>query len=594
MSFFEFNIGVSGLYAAQRGLSVTSNNIANATTEGYSRQVLRQEASKALSGMGVGMLGTGVTTTGIERIRDAYLDIKLWKQNASLGEYNIKTTQNSLIESVFGEPNDEGFTKVISDLFGAFDNLSIDPTQAERKAALKQSIISFCKYFNNISASLSSFQQDLNFELKSKVEEINTLAAKVASLNSQIYQAELYGDDANSLRDQREMCVDRLSELINIEAQEVETIGVDGQVRKEFVVKAAGQTLVNHLTYRELGVVVRGEAEQKINDLAQEIADLTQIINNSPDPAAVTQAQLDRSQKVTELAVTSRQKVQEEAGPPYQVTVGGQVVVDNETAIKLPTKWNDQDVEGLYDVIWKDGLPFNMSDENMSGELKGVIDVRDGCGTGTNVAYNGIPYYIKRLDSFVQQFAKTLNEIYNQGNTSGKDYYLFTYTDGSSSGIPKQNLGNPPDYSLITAANFSIAFDIFEDSSKIRTNLGDDPLGYIYGTPTNQNPSSNDLILQLLAQKDNIKMFKEGDPKDYMISIFSELGINSQEAIMYQKTQTSVTNSIKNQRRAISEPDVNEEFINLIKYQQAYQAAARIITTLDNIYETTIFKMGSF
>lgn len=587
MSFFEFNIGVSGLYAAQRGLSVTANNLANATTEGYSRQVLRQEASKALSGIGVGMLGTGVTTTGIERIRDSYLDLKLWKQNASLGEYTIKTTQNSLVESVFGEPSDAGFTEVINSLYSAFDNLSMDPTQPERKAALKQSVISFCKYFNNISESLSGFQQDLNFEVKNKVDEINMLSAKVASLNQQIYQSELYGDDANSLRDQRELCVDRLSELINIEAKEVELIGVDGQVRKEFTIKAAGQTLVSHLTYRELGVSVRGEKEQKINDLSTQIADLTKAIN-AGDTSLVAQ----RDQKISELKKISN-KVVENNGPPYQVTVDGNVVVDNETAMMLPTKWNSQDKEGLYNVIWKDGLPFDMSDQNMSGELKGAIDMRDGCGTGANVEYNGIPYYIKRLDSFVQQFAKTMNDIYNTGNT-GVPYYLFTYTDGNTAGAPEKDLGNPPDYTKITAANFSIALDIYQDSSKIRTNLEDDPLGYISGTPSNPNPSNNDLLLELLAQKTNTKMFKEGDPKDYMISIFSELGINTQEATMYQKTQTSVTNSIKNQRREVSEPDVNEEFINLIKYQQAYQAAAKIISTLDGIYETTIFRLGSF
>ncbi len=587
MSFFEFNIGVSGLYAAQRGLSVASNNIANATTEGYSRQVLRQEASKALSGIGVGMLGTGVNTTGIERLRDSYLDLKLWKQNASLGEFSIKTTQNSLVESVFGEPSDAGFTKVINDLYSAFDNLAMDPTQPERKAALKQSIISFSKYFNNISESLSGFQQDLNFEVKNKVDEINMLSAKVASLNQQIYQSELYGDDANALRDQRELCVDRLSELINIEAKEVETIGVDGKVRKEFTIKASGQTLVNHLTYRELGVEVRGEKEQKINDLSTQIADLTQAIN-AGDASLIPQ----RDQKILELNTISNNVV-ENAGPPYRVTVDGKVVVDNETAVMLPTKWNSQDKEGLYNVIWKDGLPFNMSDQNMSGELKGVIDMRDGCGTGAKVEYNGIPYYIKRLDNFVQQFAKEMNDIYNKGNT-GTPYYLFTYTDGNSLGAPEQGLGNPPDYTRITASNFSISLDIYQDSSKIRTNSEDDPLGYISGTPSNPNPGNNDLLLELLAQKSNTKMFKEGDPKDYMISIFSELGINAQEATMYQKTQTSVTNSIKNQRRQVSEPDINEEFINLIKYQQAYQAAAKIITTLDGIYETTIFKLGSF
>ncbi len=102
MAFFEFNIAMSGLFAAQRGLQVTSNNITNATTTGYSRQQLSQTASTPLSGIGVGMTGTGVSTTGITRVRDSYIDSKLWTQSAKLGEYNIKVTQNSLIEGVFG------------------------------------------------------------------------------------------------------------------------------------------------------------------------------------------------------------------------------------------------------------------------------------------------------------------------------------------------------------------------------------------------------------------------------------------------------------------------------------------------------------
>ena len=90
MAFFELNIGMSGLFAAQKGLQVTSNNITNATTKGYSRQQLGQQASTPLGGLSVGMVGTGVSTTGITRIRDSYIDSKLWAQNAKLGEYNIK------------------------------------------------------------------------------------------------------------------------------------------------------------------------------------------------------------------------------------------------------------------------------------------------------------------------------------------------------------------------------------------------------------------------------------------------------------------------------------------------------------------------
>ena len=101
-------------------------------------------------------------------------------------------------------------------------------------------------------------------------------------------------------------------------------------------------------------------------------------------------------------------------------------------------------------------------------------------------------------------------------------------------------------------------------------------------------------ILSLLGQKNNKDMFKEGDPKDYMVAIFAELGINAKEAEMYQSTQVAVTNNLKNQRLSVSQVDTSEEFTYLIQYQQAYQAAAKIMNTIDGIYETTIFKLGNF
>lgn len=116
-AFFEYNIAMSGLFAAQRGLAVTSNNINNAATPGYSRQVLGQQASKALPGFGRGMHGTGVETTSINRVRDSYIDVKLWNQNPKLGEYKVKTEQSALIESVFGEPSEAGFTKIFDNFF---------------------------------------------------------------------------------------------------------------------------------------------------------------------------------------------------------------------------------------------------------------------------------------------------------------------------------------------------------------------------------------------------------------------------------------------------------------------------------------------
>lgn len=561
-AFFEMNIAMSGLFAAQRGLSVTSNNIGNAATKGYSRQVLDQRASKAMGGMGIGMVGTGVETVQIRRVRDSYLDSKLWSQNDTLGEYTVKTEQNALVESVFGEPSDAGFTAIFNDVFAALDDLTKLPSEGERKEALRQTLIGFSKYYNSASQTLSEFQRDLNFEISAKVDEINMLSKRIESLNKQIYQQEMHGDISNSLRDERELCVDRLSQLVNIEAKEVEVVRADGKKEMQFQVKANGQMLVDHFESRTLTVQARATGD----------------------------------------------------------------------------KLNKQDVEGLFDIKWEDGLDFDMNDINLSGELKGLIDMRDGCGvksqgdvTDEDVTYKGIPYYIKKMDTFVQEFAKTMNEVYNQDG-SGKQvthnvsvpdglggmidvevpkHMLFSYTENGKKVPAKAEdflLRNDAgqlidekgkvlatgetaviDYSKITAKDFSISDTVYEGSENIRTNFEHDPT-----TGDNPNESNNDLLLALLKQKDNKHMFKEGDPKDFMISMFSELGISTKEAKMYQKSQTNLTKTIENQRLSVSQVDTNEEFMNLVKYNQAYQVAAKLLTTMDGIYETTIFKLGNW
>ncbi len=652
MAFFEFNIAASGLFAAQRGLSITSNNIANATTPGYSRQVLGQKADNPLKGMGVGMLGTGVATTNVVRMRESYLDTKLWSQNDKLGEYRIKTEQSSIIESVYGEPSDVGFTKVFNELFKGIDDLSKLTDEMERKTALRQQMISYTKYFNNISASLSGFQRDLNFELKTKVDEINLLGSKIQSLNSQIYQAEIYGDDANTFRDERDLCVDRLSQLVNVETKESE-VTIDHKTFKQFSVKIAGQTLVDHLFIRELGITVRGAKEDEMNRLAAQLlkdtdewkatptpttpaetaamnaleAKITGTLNNLKklDPSLVVTGEFDDPSKLDYLV-------------NYKIELGSSTLIANDQQTMLTRKKiNSEDIDSLYDVVWKDGLPFNMADNKMSGEIKGVIDMRDGCGTASHVTYNGIPYYIKRMDDYIRKFAETMNEEYSKdadgyiiletisppvpplkeatfkkidsngdmqyydkdkklltpaefsANNYQPKYQMFTYTNGSSIGDPEANPDLSNNYKNMTAANFSISKTIYDGSGNIRTNYEHYP-----ESDTNPNISNNNLLLALSAQKYNKKMFKEGDPKDYMISIFSELGINAQEANMYQKTQNTITKNIQNQRQAVSQVDTNEEFSNLIKYQQAYQAAAKLINTIDGIYETTIFKLGNF
>lgn len=635
MAFFEFNIAMSGLFAAQRGLQVTSNNITNATTKGYSKQELQQQASNPLSGAGTGMLGTGVSTTGITRVRDAYVDSKLWLQNTKLGEYNIKVTQNSLIESVFGEPSESGFTKVFNNMFDAISELSKNPTSGEAKIALRQEIISFTKYFNNVSTSLKQFQQDLNYELKAKVQEVNTLATRIQSLNKEIFQAEIYGDDANTFRDERDLCIDRLSQIGNVEVVQYEE-QIDGNTVQKFKVRFAGQTLVDHLNVNTLNIEVRGEKEKAIDKKVEELAALHEKLKgaNGTDATIIKES---IAKVEAELKNISSDIIIENGNVNYLnkelLTIDG-----NHTPTiqkKMYTgKQNEQDIDDIYDVVWNSGMRFDLTDENLSGELKGIVDMRDGGGTGSAVTYNGIPYYIKRMDNYVREFAKAMNEQYStdrdghieintittldgkqvsyiekdkEGNIIGcydadknklvlttdeledvkhnynTKYKLFTYGTGDVLGMPEDGSEiRGGDYSKITAENFSISKELFEDVNNMHT------------TYDASDVSDTSFLLALSSQKNNKHMFKEGDPKEYMIAIFSELGINAKEAKMYQSTQIAVTSTIENQRLSISQVDSTEEFTNLIRFQQAYQAAAKVMNTIDGIYETTIFKLGNF
>lgn len=636
MAFFEFNIAMSGLFAAQRGLQVTSNNITNATTTGYSRQQLSQTASTPLSGIGVGMVGTGVSTTGITRVRDSYIDSKLWTQNARLGEYNIKVTQNSLIEGVYGEPSDSGFTAVFNDLFNAISNLSKDPGSGEAKVALKEELTSFTKYYNNISSSLQQYQQDLNYELKATVGEVNTLAARLQNLNKQIFEAEMFGDDANSFRDERDLCIDRLSQIVNVEATEYEE-NINGQTVKKFKVRIAGQTLVDHTHMNTLSLEVRGQMEKSIDSMVKELSGLYNQKSDTTLKAeaieAIDKQILEINEKLKKLSedITIGDNGSVTYGKTQLLKINGDYTTEVQSA--GTGKQNAEDIDDLYDIVWNSGVPFDMKDDNLSGELKGIIDMRDGCGSGADVTYNGIPYYVQRMDTYVRQFAQTMNEQYSMdkdghieideltvgGNNISfveKDkagniiacydadknkltlsadelkevseeyttkYKLFTYKTGNTKGEPASGDAlKGSDYSKLTASNFSISEEIYSDISNMRT------------TYNEEDSSDTHFMLQLLDQKSNKKMFKEGDPKDYMIAIFSELGISAQEAKMYQSTQKSVTSTITNQRLSNSQVDTTEEFTNLIKYQQAYQAAAKIMNTIDGIYETTIFKLGNF
>ena len=691
MSFFEFNIALSGLFSAQRGLQVTANNISNAQTEGYSRQVVTQKASTPLGGFSIGMIGTGSEVTKVARERDSYLDLKMWSQNSRLGEYEFKMTQNSLLVGAFGEPSDTGFNKVFNGMFDRIDQLSQEPTAAEKQTGVTESLTSFATYYNEIAGTLLDYREDLNYELETTVNEINRLATNIQNLNKQIFEAEAYGGEASSFRDQRDLCIDKLSKLVNVTVTEKQATDHGNPVYNakhepimETTVLANGQVLVDHYYVNPLkivedsdhmstvewtngqgfimgddelsgelkgiidmrdggGTAIISKSNKKIADLVSdanryitEIDSATAVIEDSISSAAEKQAaELKRTQAVEKLKAII--EVSEEKTPANASTTSIPAVAETGYKIKL----------GSYELVKYDGgthQTLTLSTVDVLGKNtvhvmngtsdEGLVDVENTRGAIHNytnirdegVTYNGIQYYLTQMDHYVKTFADAMNEAYSKdkdGNVlciassisnptiAASIKFMKTEADGSRryykedgtevTGIPSDLVGDYK-YKLFTyedgaqvgsiAATFSLESSLKESAANLRPTF--DATEQADGSFRTEDQSDGRLWQSIGKLKADKNMFKQGDPSESMIAILTQLGINADEADMYQKSQSTIIDNIQNQRLAVSQVETNEEFANLIKYQQAYQAAAKVMTTIDGIYETTIFKLGNF
>ena len=502
-TFLGFNTVKSGLFAAQRALDITGHNIANVNTKGYTRQRLEQAASNPMSlPGGQGMLGTGVTTMAIKQIRNEFLDFKYRGETNSLGFWEAKRDGLFFIEAIMNEPSDTGITTVMDQLFASFQQLS-KPENADNlttRALVRQNAITFTNSINHMYDQMEDMVRNFNFDTINIVNSINGYADQIARLNEQIFRYEVDGGNANDLRDQRNLLIDELSKLVNVEVMEVmdvnDHIMTDSKTMgKKLVVQINGQPLIYH------------------------------------DKAS----KLDASQR-------EKSKFFEDIGVDLEVNT----------------------------IRWANGGKLNTS--SLSGELKALLDLRDGTGGNSK----GVPYYIERLNHFVQVFAEEINKVHSAGyGLDGNDGYFFFTANGVSSEEAKAENSR-----IITAKNIKIALDI-EDLNKIAAASEKDLL-----------PGDGSNALKLSNTRNDLTMYKEGKPEDFLKSLISNLGVDGQEAIRNAANQLVLTEQVNMERQRVSGVSQDEELSNMVMYQHAYNASARMITTMDEMLDIIINRLG--
>lgn len=206
------NIGKSGLFAAKKSMSTTSHNIANANTEGFSRQEVRTETGISL-GEGDYVLGTGVEIQSIRRAHDELVEKKL-NNSITNHEYDKeRSLQLGHVEEIFNEINSEGMNKVLNRFFNSFRELSNQPENETVRSVVKENAKIVTGDFHRIQSTLDDVRGSINKKISLTVDEINGLTRTIAKLNKEINVEEVTGSMANDLRDQRDRALRTLTEF---------------------------------------------------------------------------------------------------------------------------------------------------------------------------------------------------------------------------------------------------------------------------------------------------------------------------------------------------------------------------------------------
>ncbi|MGD2187871.1 MAG: flagellar hook-associated protein FlgK, partial [Desulfobacterales bacterium] len=203
------------LMTQQQAISVTSHNIANVNTPGYSRQQLNMTTKTPLESS-VGPMGNGVTAVSIERLYDRFLSAQISNESQGLGRWDAQKDAVEMLEIIFNETNRSGLSPAMSKFWDAWQALTNNPSGTTERQILISASQVLANTFNRLDWDLSQSQLNLDLAIQGTVEDINRLSEQLVDLNQKILSSEAGSLSANDYRDQRELILKELSKLIDI------------------------------------------------------------------------------------------------------------------------------------------------------------------------------------------------------------------------------------------------------------------------------------------------------------------------------------------------------------------------------------------
>ncbi|MFW5426295.1 MAG: flagellar hook-associated protein FlgK [Methylophagaceae bacterium] len=548
------NTGVSALLTTQGQLSTVSHNISNANTEGYSRQRVNQVTLNPAF-QGTHYIGTGVTIGGVERIFDQFLATQARTYTSQEAQQGTFLAFSRQVDDLLGSPQ-LGLNSGLESFFNAVHEMANDPTSiAARQVMLTEGEL-LANRFNTLDQRINEFSKQVDNLLSVSIKDVNSLSQGIAELNEAIIAAGASsgtGSQPNDLLDQRDQLINELSKLVSVTVLPEDTGALS-------VFVGNGQGLV----------------------VGTNNIDLHQIVDNSINPAGIGigygPAQIDISSQLTGGSI----------GGAFQVradVIGSAKTELDALALGIATNFNTQHQKGVTldgniggNLFAVPTLPATIDAGNIRLAISDPRALAAGFPVGvTNTSTSGTGQVeITSIDAtpplalplLATNITLTFNATTNQYTADdGVNPAVIIPYDPNTDGGKAVSLSAPMAQLTLTLNGVPANGDVIT-----------------IGNSTSVGDNRNALALADLQTNKTLSAGTRTFAEFYDVTV-ANVATRTHQADVGQKTQQGLLDQVNLRYESVSGVNLDEEAANLIKFQQAYQAASQIITVSNTIFD---------
>lgn len=631
-TFMGLEISKRGLSSHQQALHVTGHNIANAENKEYSRQrVVITSADPiyepALNRANMkGQMGQGSQVGIVERIRDSFIDDRIVTEKNVMGFWKSKNDFIYQIESIYNEPSDQSLRNRMDALWAAWQELSKYPEERSTREVVKEKGVHLANEVNSIFRQLYALREDADRQVILKVDEINVYAADIRNLNERIQKAEALGDKPNDLYDRRDALIEKLSELVNV--------SVGRSDKDELIVYIDGENLVQGNIFRplkvvknpenngmhgvvwkdtETGVSIKGGElaglidvrdviiRQNINDVNAFAINLTDLTNEIHRDGFGRRGETNKNFfKHLNISDNNEGNFDLNNDGVNDVTavykVAGNNKVDASAAIGVSGTLTFVRNDKLHSIA---EIDYNESD-TVNSVIKKINDAN--LGVVAYINHNGQlalkavvakdddrrNFMIRHLEDSGQFFVGITGVLKQSGPQGSFDYRR---VDDIIKFLPtREHITITPKFN--PAATMAVSDEVLMDVDVIAAAKGKDVGGTgDYNTTNGIGDGTNALLIAGLRHKTTMVDTKTTF-NEFYTALVSRIGSQGEETKNRIENQSLMLKNLENLRQSVSGINLDEEMAAMVAFQHAYNANARMISTIDKMLET-IIRLGA-